>query len=264
MPAETLTTNFDPALMMARQALYRFSALCLLDPRRGAWQQLVALRDSTLLDDAAGLIRNKPAPWPEELGLGELPAAELNPATVLKALPATADELNCQFEAAFGLLVSSACPPYETEYINGKFAVQRAHTLADISGFYHAFGLRPSTAHPERHDHIVLELEFMAFLIGLEFEATKSDDDVSRERVETCRDAQMRFFREHLAWWAPAFTHLLARESGNGFYRQAARFLAALLTAERARFELPACQHEPQPRPLERPEECEGCEIAAL
>ena len=165
MPVDTSTTNLDPALNLAHQALYRFAALCLLDPRAGSWQQLNAMRPSTLLDDAAELVRGDAVAWPAQMGLGELPATALNPARVLEFLPETAGELNRQYEATFGLLVSSACPPYETEYINGKFAVQRSQTLADISGFYRAFGLRPSSAHPERQDHIVLQLEFMAFLL---------------------------------------------------------------------------------------------------
>lgn len=264
MSSATIPTNVDPAVNMAHQALYRFTALCLLDPRAGSWDQLSAMRDSTLLHDAAELIRSDSTAWPDQLGMGELSAAELNPTNVLSVLPATARELNRQYETIFGLLVSSACPPYETEYINGKFAVQRSHALADISGFYHAFGLKPASARPERHDHIVLQLEFMAFLFGLELRAVASDDDRRDERIAICREARKKFFREHLAWWAPAFAHLLAREAGSGFYRQAAQLLAALLTTERAQYGLPTPQQNAQPSTQERPDECEGCSLGPL
>ena len=44
MNLEYSTTASDPALCMARTALYRFAALSLLHPRAGAWEQLRAAR----------------------------------------------------------------------------------------------------------------------------------------------------------------------------------------------------------------------------
>ncbi len=242
MNAVLQQTDVDPAVTQARQVLYRFASLTLLDPRVGTWPQLHALRDDDLLADAAEVIRQDPAATAEELGRGERSLSDLSPAAVLAALPASSVELNRQYEATFGLLVSGACPPYETEYINGKFAIQRSHALADISGFYGAFGLQTSTAHPERHDHLALELEFMAFLSSKELQAAQNNDDSSQDHVIVCREAQERFFREHLVWWTPAFARLLTFEAGEGYYRQVAQMLAALVTSERARFGLPVPQ----------------------
>ena len=50
MPLLASTTALDPALSMARQALYRFAALSLLDPKCGSWEQLDALRDDPVVD----------------------------------------------------------------------------------------------------------------------------------------------------------------------------------------------------------------------
>ena len=159
---------FDLSLNMARQVLYRFAGLSFLDPRAGAWQRLDAIRDDSLLFDAAALFRDAVSAEPSIETAGEHRLAIVDPELVLTRLPKSAEELNTEYENTFGLLVSSNCPPYEMEYVNSKFTFQRSNTLADINGFYHAFGLTGSETNPERPDHIVVELEFMAMLLGLE------------------------------------------------------------------------------------------------
>ncbi len=254
--------DVDPTVRQARQLMYRFASLSLLDPRKGAWEQLGKLRGDDLLDQAAEIVRQDPAAVPEQLGRGERPPADLHPSAVLSTLPSTAAALNRQYETTFGLLVSCACPPYETEYIHEKFAAQRAQTLADIGGFYRAFGLQPSARHPERHDHIVLELEFMSVLLGLQLRANRTASAASDEHAAVCGAAQERFFREHLLWWVPAFAHLLARESADTFYRPVARLLAALITTDRARFCLPIPSGSVEPSQIASPDNCEGCALA--
>jgi TorA maturation chaperone TorD len=259
----TTATSFDPALNIARQSLYRFAALSLLDPRAGCWEQLNELRDNCMLIDAAELIRSEPAAKADTLAVAERPIDDLDPEAVFAALPTCEATLNDEFERTFGLLVSNACPPYETEYINGKFTFQRSQALADISGFYCAFGLQASAQHPERLDHITLELEFMAFLIGLERQAIEADSGDGEERAALCRDAQQRFLREHLVWWAPVFARLMGHENCGGFYTAVGTMLAAFMTAERSLFDVEATTGLVQPSTLERPEECEGCMLAA-
>ncbi len=60
--------------------------------------------------------------------------------------------------------------PYETEYTTPD-ALYKAHQLADIAGFYRAFGLEMSTENRERPDHLAAELEFMHFLALKEAQA---------------------------------------------------------------------------------------------
>ncbi len=190
---------------------------------------------------------------------GERPLCELAVSPIFASLPTSGDEFNRLYEETFGLLVSNACPPYETDYIDGKLTFQRSNMLADVSGFYRAFGVSPSQQHPERPDHIVLELEFMAFLIGLTRQAEAAGPGRQPGRVETCLDAQARFLREHLTWWTPAFARLLGHEGQGGFYEAVAHFLAAFITAERTLFEIAPHSVRAVPSGLERPEACEGC-----
>jgi TorA maturation chaperone TorD len=264
-----MTTNsvcdatFDPALSLARQSLYRFAALSLVDPKVGTWEQLDHVGSVRLLDEATALIRNEPAAQIDRLAPNERPLSELDPARVLACLPKSSSALNDEYEATFGLLVAKACPPYETEYIDGKFTFQRSHALADISGFYRAFGLQPSDELPERHDHIVLELEFMALLFELERRAAESGQPDAHEKMMTCRNAQRRFLTEHLAWWAPAFAKVLGKENKGGFYEAVGVFLAALIPVERSFLGVEPQNRTVTPSPIEQPEECDGCMLAA-
>jgi TorA maturation chaperone TorD len=252
----------DPVLNMARQALYRFAALSLADPRVGSWQELRRMRDDRLLAEAAALIRTRPQARPVKLGAAELRARHLDPTNVLERLPASHVALNAEYENTFGLVVGSACPPYETEYIDSKFAFQRSNTLADISGFYYAFGLAISDERPERPDHIALELEFMASLLALERRAAEGDSTRREGRLNICRAAQARFLKEHLAWWVPAFAKLLAHESSSDFYRAVGVFLAALIPVERALLKVESQSRNLAPSPEEKPDACDGCQLA--
>lgn len=249
----------DPTLCLARQSLYRFAAMTLVDPRCGTWEQLSHPLTAQLVGEAAAVIRGEPAAENPSLGLGERPLVDLDPASILAKLPASAELFNSEYEQTFGLLVSGNCPPYETEYINSKFTFQRSQGLADIAGFYRAFGLEPSTAHPERHDHLALELEFAAFLLGLERAAVESDDAGGLERSLICREALGRFLQEHVIWWVPTFARLLSKQDPGGFYDAVSQFLAALIAAERSLADISAPTGHVAPSAVERPEECAGC-----
>lgn len=254
--------RFDPAENLARQTLYRFTASALVDPRAGSWDLLFDRPSQRLFRLAAKLIRQLKAAVGDSMSPGERPLTELDPAAFLARLPRTAGDLNAEYEGTFGLLSVGRCPACETEYIHGKFTFQRSQDLADVSGFYAAFGLDRSPFHPERHDHIALELEFMARLLGLERQAEESRNDEGNDRAEICRQAQARFLREHLAWWAPAFARLLSRENPDSYFAAVGDLLAALIPAERALLGVDANHELARPISIERPEECEGCLVA--
>ncbi len=254
----------EVATLLARETLYQFCSLSLRDPRSGSFQQLDLLRSTKLVDQACELVRNELANISLTLGAGESPLSALRPDDVMAKLPSTSDELNRQFERTFGLLSGSACPPYETEYIDGKQTFQRSNTMADVAGFYRAFGWHVNPARRERPDHIALQLEFLARLLTLERAALQSGSRSMNGQADICQRAQIRFLREHLAWWAGGFCKLLGTQCPGMFYGAVATFLGAFVAAERARLAVPASTGVPAPTLIESPEACDGCSLAAL
>lgn len=264
MSKETTSTvtSQEPALLLARRACYRFAALALADPRTGVFGELADRETQALVTAAAEIVRDEDRAAARPLGLGELPLAYLDPASVLARLPRTAAELNERYEANFGLLGGSKCPPYETEYVPSKFAFQRSNMLADVAGFYHAFGLQTSSNHPDRPDHAALECEFLAQLLALQWQARLSAAPQAPSQEEICQQAQARFLKEHVVWWFPAFARLLARQDAGGFYEAVGNYLAALVAAERALAGIEPAHKPAEPSPIETLDECSGCELA--
>lgn len=80
----------------------------------------------------------------------------------------------------------------------------------------------------------MLELQFMASLLGLEGHARQSRLTECSDRAAVCRSAQSTFLKEHLAWWVPTFGKLLSMEGPGGFYGEVGGFLAAMIAAERS------------------------------
>lgn len=262
METVTASTASDPAVLLARRACYRLVALALADPRTGAYGELSDPATRELLAQATELLRGEDAAVARPLALGERPLADLDSTNVLARLPRSASEFNELYEANFGLLGGSKCPPYETEYVPSRLTFQRSNMLADIAGFYHSFGLRPSSSHPDRPDHVAIECEFLAALIQLQWRASQTAEFEAQSQAEICRQALRRFLEEHAAWWLPAFAKLLARQDPGGFYEAVAEFLAALVAAERALAGVAPPHPSAEPSPIENPDECSGCELA--
>lgn len=99
------------------------------------------------------------------------------------------------------LFLKSDVPPYECSYVPPSRLVQE---LADVSGFFLAFGLR---SYQDRQDHLVSELEFMAFLCLKESIALGNQLDAE---AKICRDAQSKFLHDHLGRWVGIYRKLLS------------------------------------------------------
>jgi TorA maturation chaperone TorD len=246
-------------LDLAREGLYRFLAAALRDPREPA---AALARDPDCqrqASAAADLLRAEAADRAMRRGLGELPIDMLTLGPAVEMLQDGLEELGVEYNRVFGLVPSAQCPPYETEYHAASEPFFRSQQLADVAGFYQAFGLVPAQACPERPDYLPLQLEFMAFLLLKKRLANEVND---LDLVDICAKAEVDFFRDHLAWWVPAFTTGLRRRAGSGVYAALAQALAAFLPTERQRLGVDTPTIPVVPTRIERPEEqaaCSGC-----
>jgi TorA maturation chaperone TorD len=251
------TLETSDAVDLARECLYRFFAAVLSDPRGTGWDPLANPENHCLAADAADLVRVEAAADPVPLGFGEGPPEDLELSELIAELCRPPDDIAAEYDRAFGLVSLRDCPPYGTEYGPTSEPFFRAQQLADVAGFYAAFGLIGGRAKPERADHIALELDFMAHLL-LKQRLADDGTPTGQERAEVCADAARRFFRDHLAPWLPSFAAGMQRRGG--FYAAVGRALAAFVPAERGRLGIKAPRARVRAAPASRPEEeTEGC-----
>lgn len=180
-----------------------------------------------------------PFRYPEEKTLCGLDWDEASEAVALLGTPNEAFEalrssprdpaaLQLEYVRLFGHTVGVECPPYETQG-GGSHIFMQAQELADIAGFYHAWGLDVSDRAKERVDHISVELEFMSCLAFKEAYAVEKSNG---EQSSLCRESQKKFLEEHLGRWVPAFTSLLEQKAGEGFYGALARTLREFIVSD--------------------------------
>jgi DMSO reductase family type II enzyme chaperone len=136
--------------------------------------------------------------------------------------------LERRYHEAFGHMPLPDCPTYESAYL-GANTFRQANVMADVAGFYRAFGLRIGSREHERVDHITAELEFMGLLATKEAYARVYHGP---QQVRMCRRAQRRFWREHLGSWLGPFSVLLARRASGGLYAELAACLGVFAESE--------------------------------
>jgi TorA maturation chaperone TorD len=266
MLTEQVTAD-STALDLAREGLYRFLAALLTEPGGPRWHLVEDIDNQQLAREAAALLQLEADTRSVPLGFGELPAEELDLQPLLLELLRPTEDLRAEYDRVFGLVPTKECPPYETEYHPAAEAFLRSQQMADVAGFYRAFGLEPAHLTPERPDHVALELEFMAFLLMKKRLVGGAGDELpdAADWVQVADAAQRDFFRDHLAWWVPAFAAGLRRLAGGaGLYTAVARVLAALLPVERSRLAAPAPRLSLQATFIERPEEQTECAACPL
>ena len=138
----------------------------------------------------------------------------------------SSEDLVNAYQEVFTHTISQVCPPCEMEY-ERTHVFQLTQQLADLSGFYKAFGAQPVEKSGERVDHFSVEMEFMSWLTLKE---TYFIQEQKSEPQQIIVDGQRKFFKDHLGRWAPLFLQKVIKQQPPEFYRLVAD--AALLFLE--------------------------------
>lgn len=118
---------------------------------------------------------------------------------------------------------------HETAYGDGRRIAGRPVELADISGFYAAFGFIPSQADPDLPDHVASELEFYSLLLIKQAYAAARG---WAAKASIARDAAKVFLAQHLGRWTSALQRSVEEHLPAGPYAASAAALDALIGLE--------------------------------
>ncbi|MCC6766266.1 MAG: molecular chaperone TorD family protein [Deltaproteobacteria bacterium] len=186
----------DVAGALTRAGVLRALARGLDDPA-GAWRAEVA-------DGWRALLRGT-GEWPDEV------RAAL--ARALTSLEVATDDLASEHVRLFGPAGRAALT--ETSWGDAGRLLGKATALADLGGFYRAFGVQPDAASPRPEDHLALELEFVSVLALKEAWARSGGET---EALAVTRDATAKFLADHLGTWIDAWCTALAEQGAPDFY----------------------------------------------
>lgn len=155
--------------------------------------------------------------------------------------------------------VAAGTPPYETEY-GQPHAFRQSQELADIVGFYRAFGFDVGGGVRERPDYLGVELEFMYLLACKHAYAVAGG---LADAAEVCHDAQRKFLRDHLARWIGMYARRLNDQAqGRNAYAVLADLAAAFVGEDARRLGIERDSMAPgdaRPTPPALSLSCMGC-----
>ena len=107
------------------------------------------------------------------------------------------------------------CPINESAFIRRD----KGSILADVAGFYQAFGFQLADQAHEKVDHLVCELEFVAMLLVMLAKAH------SQETASITYDALAGFGVDHLGEWVATFCERLSQTTTLPLYQHFGTFL---------------------------------------
>ncbi len=210
----------DVELLRARSALYAFVSALFSHPKT---ERFALLFDG----DYRTRIRAACETLDADRKLG--PAGLVDAVgRIFRSLPDDLEATEGAFIKVFGHTLSKKTAPYELEHLQNREVFHLTQELADINGFYRAFGLEIDTK--ERADHIAVEAEFLAYLIMKEINASNMTG--GEENATISREAQRHFWRDHFGRWVKGFCQTLSAQADVQPYRAATDFLDRFIGIE--------------------------------
>ncbi len=208
----------EALLALARSRVYSYLAACFRYPDAESWAGIAGHEELSTFTYACTQLAEEKEYRSLRRYFGGLPASK----------DTDLEKLQDAYQEVFGHTISKHCPPYETEYGN-LHLFRQSDVLADLSGFYNAFGVAPREG-KERLDHISIQLEFL-YLVT--FKEAHALEEGKAKEAEICRQAQATFLEDHFGGWAPIFAKRLERKNPEGIYGDAARLLGDFIEAEK-------------------------------
>ncbi|MBI4614258.1 MAG: molecular chaperone TorD family protein [Planctomycetes bacterium] len=182
--------------------LYLLLARCFSYPGRDLYE---ALGGKTLGDELKALV----AALPFDFQSRELPSPSLD-----------WEDFESEYISTFD--ISPACPLYESSYAREDMSSRDLYE--EIVRFYRHFDITLPASGRDYHDHLVAELEFMAFLSSKEADARRRDGD-----AEPYQRAQRDFLERHLGRWVGVLHERVEQHTREQFYKGATGLLVNLV-----------------------------------
>ncbi len=137
------------------------------------------------------------------------------------------DELRLDHARLFVGPFELVAPPFGSVYLDGKRTLMGESTRNAME-LYRRAGLNMAEDFNNPPDHVIAELEFLAYLHS---SRRAADDDTQY----LLRDLHHQFVRQHLGAWIEPFTSKMEQGAETGFYKLLAPVSRSLVLAEARR-----------------------------
>lgn len=136
------------------------------------------------------------------------------PPTCRASLQKLADGARTAPAAEYSRLLGGTglCPSDELSY---RITPPAGAILADVAGFYRAFGYPYAQGGDEKPDHVAVELGFVSFLFAKEAHALAARNATVADLI---RKARLGFLTDHLGRWVGRFASGLVEQAPSSFY----------------------------------------------
>ena len=137
------------------------------------------------------------------------------------------NDLGAEYAALFVGPFALQAPPYGSVYLEEGRRVM-GETTMEVLKIYQLAGLKVEAREPP--DHIVVELEFMYFLLCEEVRARQNNDN---NKAEIIRMQAQSFLGRHLGPWVGSFCEAIKVGTKNDYYQALSDCLRTFIHQEK-------------------------------